>query len=167
MIVPYKAMRQRWFQFSLRGMLLSMLVAFAWLGYYADRVHRQQTAEAAIRKLGGHCLIQEDGSGSLSSRVQARLTRWLGDNATHTIRHAYLGGCTLSDDDLSCLAGLPHLRTLTLTSTPITDDGLEHLRDLEQLTFVDLRFTHVTPAGVKRLRRWLPAAKILYRSDTD
>lgn len=157
----------RWLQFSLRGMLLVMLAAFAWLGYFADQTHRQQTAAAAVRKLGGYCLIQEDGSDSVSSRVRSRLTRWLGDDATHTIRHAYLGGCTFSDDDLTCLTGLPHLRTVVLTSTPITDDGLEHLRGLEHLTFVDLRFTRVTPAGVERLRRWLPAAKILYRSDTD
>lgn len=160
-------MRRRWFQFSLRGMLLVMLAAFVWLGYHADQTHRQQNAAAAVIRLGGYCLIEGDSLDTVSFRVRRRLAGWFGDHATHTICLVYLGGCTFSDDDLTCLAGLPHLRTLILTSTPLTDAGLEHLRDLEQLTFVDLRFTHVTPAGVKRLRRWLPAAKILYRSDTD
>ncbi|HJT30612.1 MAG TPA: hypothetical protein VJ783_01000 [Pirellulales bacterium] len=165
--VPYRTTRRRWFQFSLRGMLLLMLAAFAGLGYYADQVHRQQTAAVAIHKLGGRCGIIEDGSDSVSSRVQSQLTRWFGVDATQTIRHVYLGGCTFSDDDLTCLAGLPHLRTLILTSTPLTDAGLAHLRGLKLLTFVDLRFTRVTPEGVERLRGWLPAAKIVYRSDID
>lgn len=167
MSVPYRTMRRRWFQFSLRGMLLLMLVAFAWLGYYADQTHRQQDAAAAVIRFGGYCLIQEDSLASVSFRVRRRLARWFGDHATHTICLVYLGGCTFSDDDLTCLAGLPHLRTLILTSTPLTDAGLEHLRGLKHLTFVDLRFTRVTPAGVERLRRWLPDAKIVYRSDID
>lgn len=159
--------RRRWLQFSLRGMLLIMLAVLVCLGYYADQVHRQQLAAASIRELGGQPLCALATSTTLSSRVRERLARWLGPHAVYPVREVFLGGCMLSDDDLACLAGLPHLATLALTSTPITDEGLVHLRGLKHLEFVDVRFTRVTPEGVERLRRWLPAAKIVYRSDID
>ncbi len=155
---------RRALQFSLRGLLMLLLVTFTCLGYYADRVHRQREAAAQIRKLGGDPLLR---SSTDTSVLKLRLARWLGPHAVYTISDVSLGGCALGNDDLGCLAGLPNLRTLTLTSTPITDEGLVHLSGLNHLRFVDLRFTGVTAAGIERLRRCLPHTRIIYRSDID
>lgn len=154
-------------QFSLRGLLMLMLAALTWLGYYADQVHRQQAAVATIEKLGGKPLYLGGMSTGSSFDVKGWLARWLGPNSVDTVRDVHFGGCVLSNNDLACLAGLPHLRTLILTSTPVTDDCLVHMHHLNDLKFVDLRFTRVTPEGVERLRRDLPNAKIVYRSDID
>jgi hypothetical protein len=79
----------------------------------------------------------------------------------------YLGGATVADDDLACLESLPRLRVLVLTSTAISDAGLRYLHDQQSLETIDLRFTAVTDAGVDSLRRALPKARILRRSDID
>lgn len=142
-----------------------LLVCLACLGYFSDQVHRQRAAAAAIRKLGGMPVVRSS-SESLPI-LKERLAQWLGPHSVYVVSDVYLGGCTLSDDDLACLAALTHLRTLTLTSTPVTDRGLIHLSRLKHLSFVDLRFTQVTTAGVERLRRCLPHTKIVYRSDID
>ncbi|HEX5446110.1 MAG TPA: hypothetical protein VFW87_19945, partial [Pirellulales bacterium] len=93
-------------QFSLRGLLMLLLVAFTCLGYYADRVHRQREAAAEIRKLGGEPLFRSANDASV---LKLRLAHWLGPHAVYTIRDVSLGGCELGNDDLACLAGLPNL----------------------------------------------------------
>ena len=150
-------------QFSLRGLLMLMLAALTWLGFYADQVHRQRVARAAIRALGG----QAAEGVNRSAADEQRLARWLGWDGVYTVNVVHLGGCRLVDDDLACLAGLTHLETLVLTSTPVSDSGLIHLAHLKHLKFLDLRFTHVTPEGVERLRRDFPSTKIVRRSDID
>lgn len=151
---------RRWLQFSLRRLLLTMFVVFLFVGYCADRTHRQRTSVEAIERLGGQV-------GYAGSAGVDRLADWVGRDTVARVDHVFLGGCPIADDDLACLAGLPDLDTLVLTTTPITDDGLEHLRGLRGLSFVDLRFTSVTAGGVERLRRRLPDTRIVYHSDID
>lgn len=156
---------RRWLQFSLRKLLITLLVIFSFFGYCADRIHRQRASVAAIKKLGGNVLYVSPADRGFHGSEQ--LAEWLGRDTVARVRHVFFGGCPIQDDDLACLAGLPHLDTLTLTSTPVTDEGLIYLGRLKHLSFVDLRFTQVTTAGVERLRRCLPHTKIVYRSDID
>ena len=143
----------------MRRLLLTMFVLLSTLGYCADQIHRQSASVAAIERLGGQV--------AYGSSESDRLARWLGHNTVARVRSVFLGGCTIGDDDLACLADLPEIDRLVLTSTPISDAGLAHLCGLERLSFLDLRFTRVSSAGVERLRRCLPHAKIVYRSDID
>jgi len=63
----------------------------------------------------------------------------------------YLGGTRVSDDDLSLIGTLTHLRELYLHRTDITDRGLVHLRTLRHLRLLHLRNTKVTDAGLEEL----------------
>jgi hypothetical protein len=151
-------------QFSLRTLLLLLTVLVLWLGYKADQVHRQRAAAAAVERLHGS--LHYDDSLSDSS-VRKWLVRWLGRETIANVDGVYLGGTSVSDDDLARLKGLPRLRTVVLTSSAVTDAGLPHLRDLTGLQTVDLRFTPVTDDGLASLRRALPQATILGKSDIE
>lgn len=149
--------------FRLRTLLLATTALFVGLGFEADQIHRQRDAVAAIERLHGSVRYR----CSLSSSTFNRLATWLGPDAVAGVDAVYFGGTALSDDDLACLDNLPRLRTIVLTSSPITDAGLEHLPRFSDLESVDVRFTNVTEAGVARLRRRLPRATILSKSDIE
>src|SRR5262245_27650401 len=45
--------RRRWFSVSLRTLLVLVTVLAIWLGWQANRAHKQREAVARIRELGG------------------------------------------------------------------------------------------------------------------
>lgn len=147
-------------KYSLRTLLLGLTALLIWLGWQADRMHRQRAALAVIGSREGSVEYCGPASG-------APLARWLGRDMACDVDAVYLGGTEVADDDLSCLTALPRLRVLVLTSTAISDAGLRHLYDRRSLETIDLRFSAVTEAGVEALRRALPQARILHRSDID
>ncbi|HWB13089.1 MAG TPA: hypothetical protein VG826_27945 [Pirellulales bacterium] len=158
-LLPVNVMR-----FSLRTLLVATTILVVWLGRLAEQVHQQQAVSRAIDRLHGS--LGYDDSLS-NSRPRRWLASRLGREAIANIEAVYLGGTRAGDDDLALLKKLPRLRTVVLTSSPVTDAGLVHLRGLATLETIDLRFTAVTEAGVADLRRALPRAKILGKSDIE
>ena len=58
----------------------------------------------------------------------------------------------ITDADLKCLAGLPNLRSLTISGPRITDEGLSQLKDLGRLTELTIGTTNkVTTAGLRHV----------------
>lgn len=147
-------------RYNLRTLLLGLTLLFVWLGWKADRMHRQRAALAAIEARQGAVEYHPPAGGE-------RMTHWLGRDMACDVAAVYLGGTAVADEDLSCLGGLPQLRVLVLTSTAISDAGLRYLYELENLETIDLRFSAVSDAGVDALRRALPQARILRHSDID
>jgi len=145
------------FQFRLQTMLAVLAVFLAWLGYHAERSHRQMRAVAAIEALGGH--VSYRGDTDTASVLTHWLERGLGKHFVFPVTAVYFAGRPIDDADLDSLADLPALETVNLASTPLTDMGLERLNGLRRLKHVDVRFTHVSEEGVKRLRLALPNAK--------
>src|SRR5260221_4640277 len=70
----------------------------------------------------------------------------------------YLRG--MRDSATVNLAGLTHLRVLSITNTDITDVGLPSLKSLSRLQRLDLMGTKVTRAGITDLHAALPNCKI-------
>ena len=131
--------RRRWLQFSLRAMLVLMLVVSVPLGWFAFKLRQarqQRQVIEAIKKLGGGV----DYYGPASSGMIRSSVAWLGE---------FLGE-DLSKDVLS----------VNLCNTTVTDAGLEHLRGLTQLQVLYLRVTPVTGAGVAELQKALPKCGI-------
>jgi hypothetical protein len=150
-------------KYSLRTLLLAMTALVLGLGWEAERIHRQRAAKDIIYRANG-AVEYED---AFSPTVTKHLWSWLGRDAVENVTAVYFGGTSVSDDDLACLRHLPRLRVLVLTSSTVSDAGLPHLYNLPNLETVDLRFTAVTELGVEQLRRALPQAKILSKSDID
>src|SRR5258708_9066620 len=60
-------------------------------------------------------------------------------------------GCNVADGDLACLAGLPGLQILDVSSTPITDAGLVDLVGMASLENLPLGQSKITDAGLAAL----------------
>jgi hypothetical protein len=70
---------------------------------------------------------------------------------------------SVSEVDLTRLAGRVELAYLSINSVSVTDAGLAHLAELprlRRLRRLDIRGTRVTMAGVERLRQALPECRI-------
>ncbi|HVX11916.1 MAG TPA: hypothetical protein VHC22_12100 [Pirellulales bacterium] len=153
----------RW-QFGVRTMLIAITALMIWLGWQAERIHRQRAAVAVIDRLHGSVEYRDAVPWPAVSR---RLAACLGRDAVANVAAVYLGGTSAGDDELACLHALPRLRVLVLTSSAVTDAGLPHLHALREVESIDLRFTAVTDAGVARLRRALPHTRVLGKSDIE
>jgi hypothetical protein len=157
--------KRRWFQFSLRSLLIATVicaVACGWLGKKVEQKRDERDAVQAIVKLGGGVQYDyQQGSGG-TPHGPAWLRKLLGDDfLSHVERVDFIGrsevvggtGGGVTDDDLAHLKALPQLKELGLALTPrITDAGLEHLKGLTELNYIALGETGVTDAGMANLK---------------
>ena len=170
--------RRRWLQFSLRMMMVLVVIVSLPLGWFAYRLNQAREQRAvidAIHALGGSTEYDgESGSDtegsypSMAFGLDSRgfptppgcpapvwLRRCLGDDFFVRI----VGVRGDSDDVLERAERLPHLSSLRVgplsrlhgASYPITDAGLEHLKESSQLRTVMLNQTRVTDAGLMHL----------------
>ena len=146
--------RRRWLQFSLRTLLVLVLVigcGFGWLGMKLRKAREQREAVKAIEKLGGW-VSYEDASSSKIRTAVVWVGKLLGEDLSGDVRYVDLSETQVTDAGLKHLRGLTQLQVLTLDSTQVTDAGLEHLRGLTQLRELQLANTQVTDAGLEHLR---------------
>ncbi len=171
---------RRFLRFSVRGLVLLVLVIGAGIGWLVRSAHIQRDAVAAIEKLGGETHYDWDwnngkGIPDGAPRAPGWLVRLIGvdyfghvasvvlpdptDAAIAQIGrlsrleklHLSLDNTQVSDDALAHLSGLPNLSVLSLSGTHITDSGLAHLHNLTNLSTLDLRKTGITDAGLAHL----------------
>ena len=169
--------KRRWFQFSLRTLLvfvLSASIGMSWLAVRLQRAKRQKEAVEAIVKSGGIVRYdyQYDASGNEIRGAKLPGAVWLrkclGDDFFTTVVGVDfdgpvwqpasgwdLGGFgrrNVTDADLLHLKSLSQLRSLDLDSTEVTDAGIEHLKGLNRLESLNLDGTEVTDAGIEHLQ---------------
>jgi hypothetical protein len=139
--------RRRWFQYSLRSLMLVMLFTSLGMSWFAVRMKRAREQKAAveeIRKLGGLVAYEYHGPAWLQSS--------LGVDFFGTVCGVSLVRSPVTDAGLERLKGLTQLQMLTLEGPQITDGGLENLEGMSQLESLCLSDTKVTDAGLKHLR---------------
>jgi hypothetical protein len=162
--------KRRWYQFSLRTLLIVMLVVSipcALLGRKIERKRREREVLDAINKIGGQVHYDyERWSWSLAGTQKKEppgpgwLRALLGENFFCEVDEAHIVGVSsktkITDADLSNLglSSFPRLRSLTLkvNSLKITDAGLETIRDLTQIQELTLILPNVTDSGLRNLR---------------
>ena len=157
--------KRRWYQFSLKTLLLVMLfmtVAFGgWVQFMRQRArdHRERMvpvheAVAAVEELGGEVT---------SAYEELRPPTWLEEQfddpggADDPVGLLKVTGVNLyqskvTDAGLEQLKGLTMLDALSLDETDITDAGLEQLIGLTNLQTLILTDTNVTDAGLEHLK---------------
>jgi hypothetical protein len=163
----------RWYQFSLRTLLLFvtlLAIPCSWLALRAQEAKREREAATAIEKLGGIVEWSEpSGPGwlrtvlgdSLFVHVEALLL--FGTQATDAelenlralsqLRELSLDCIDEADAVLEKLRGLRQLRKLSLTNSGVTDAGLEHLTTLYQLRELYLHYDfNITDKGLEHLK---------------
>jgi hypothetical protein len=152
--------RRRWFQYSLRSLMLVMLLASLGMSWFAVRMKRAQKQKHAveeIRKLGGIVRYDYavDTSGHWSPRAVPPGPGWLrnllGEDFFTTVYGVIFSPFSIGDSTLEYLEGLTQVRVLHLDVTHVSDAGLKHLRGLTQLQELGLNGTQVTDAGMEAL----------------
>jgi len=126
--------RRRWLRFSLRSLLLLVLVIAVLLGWTIHKARQQGIAVAALKEMG--CTFAFDNT-ERSPTVLERLRNLLGEDEW-TVITVDGNGSHITDAGLEHLRGLTQLRELFLRSTQVTNAGLIHLRGLTQLKGLSL-----------------------------
>ena len=165
-------------RFSVRGLIVLVLLVGGILGWMVNQAHVQRDAVAAIRRANGQ--VEYD----LNPNRSPWWLRWLADRlgidyVSHVtlvilvgvgpdgpstgaeldqvvhlkqIEQLELWGSSVSDDRLADLEGLTRLRTLCLHMTRVGDKGLANLKGLPALRVLWLNRSAVTDAGLAHLK---------------
>ena len=153
--------KRRWHQFSLRTLLLAVLVLslpLSWFAVRTEQARKQRNAVEAIEELGGWVYYdyQWDGIGPQAPTEPSELP-WVreswGEDFFSDVTFVQLINVGATDADLQCLQGLPNIRILGLDNNQIGDAGLKHLEGLDNLQWLDLGYTRISDKGLKHLER--------------
>ncbi len=157
--------KRRWFQFSLRTLLLIVTILAVgpggWLIYEQNQARRNKAAAELLRKVGGEVYatprwlwtLIEPGSPGMVVGVGFRY-RPVTDSDLEPLSSLTdlvwldLNDTPVGDDGLVHLAGLSRLKRLRLDETQITDTGLAHLSGMTGLQQLNLYKSQITDAGL-------------------
>ncbi len=162
--------QRRWFQFSLRTLLVVMTLLClgpgGYVAYEQSKSREQIAAFKAVNQCGGY--FASDQMMPVRSSAKRLI---LGDDTSANLTHvlfvrSHPDGRTFifKDDCLQHLSELPRIHDVTLSDISVSDAGLVHLARLKGLKAVSLKNTMVTDAGVAELQRALPGCKIERRN---
>ena len=182
--------RRRYLRFSLRSLLVLILLIAGWLGWVVHRARVQRDAVAAILKLQG--TVKYDWERKDGRNLPNGKPWWPGwlvnlfgiDYFAHVTQVRVVAVHELSDAELmhisnlsgleeldlhrspvtdarmGYLEGLTDLQSLTLFHTPISDTGLARLKRMHRLRTLSIENTNVTDSGAQELQRALPRVAI-------
>ena len=163
--------RLRWYQFSLRTLLIFVTLfacACSWFAVKKQQANRQKEAVQALERHGYHITYDYEHYGiSRNYYVPTPAPDWIvklvgkdflydvyGVGATISLPIMQFHMPALTDADMTVFEQLPRLRTLRFRNkygnpAKITDKGLAHLQKLKYLEDLELIDTLVTEAGVQ------------------
>jgi hypothetical protein len=150
---------RRYLRYSVRGLIISVLIVGGWLGWVVRSAQIQRDAVAAIKQAGGSVRYDwEFSNGESLSGGKPWAPRWL----VNLIGVDYFGHITAavahhmsaetSDAVLAQVGRLTRVQSLNLHDSPISDSGLVHLKGLTNLQVVLLYRTQVSDAGLVHLK---------------
>jgi hypothetical protein len=128
---------RRWFRFSVRGQIVAVLIAGAWLGWFIRSVRIQRSSVAGIKKSGGYVIYEwQRQDGGIKPIGEPPVPTWLLDY----LGVDYFGNVVSvilygpgSNSALLYAGMLNHLETLEANDCTVTGPGLSHLKGLSRL----------------------------------
>jgi len=154
-----------WYQFSLRMLLVFVLllsVPLGWLAMKMQRARKQKEAMEMIVGMRGELWYEHEyramvffsGKG-VKWTPKPKRHKWLRtlltDDGLSKVVYADCGWRGFRDVDIPKFNGLGGLQRLKLSGSDITDTGVTHLRGMTTLLMLELDFTQVTDAGLVHL----------------
>lgn len=152
--------RRRWLRFSIRSLLVVVLLLSLPLAYLGMKIRGgqlQHSVAARITELGGTVVFDHhlDDAGTVDVARKPGAPKWMrdlfGESYGSYVVAVNLHSSEVSDDDLQQFGHLSKLSGLNLGCTDITDQGLSHLATLHNLESLDLHRTRVTDRGLAHL----------------
>ena len=136
--VPVSCPWRRYVRFSVRGMIVVILVIGIWMGWIVRSARIQREAVSAIKRNGGSVLYSSGWTGDPTLGIDGlRVPNWL----VHAIGADYFDhACSvgfakeLSDKEFAPVGNLSTLESMVLFHTNLTDAGLAHLEGLTNLS---------------------------------
>jgi hypothetical protein len=158
---------RRFLRFSLRGLLLLVLLISVWLGLQVNRAHKQRRAIAKIQELGGSVVFDYQVVDSVDKPVlswdpkkEPSASKWLrdlvGEEYFRNVVAIDLSKTPTGDEDLWILNDLPQIDCLWLYRTQVTDRAIESIArycpELKGLGFEQASLTDkgIAPLGTLR-----------------
>ena len=161
--------KHRWYQFSLRALLIvTMVVAVGsgWLGRKIERKRIERDAIAGIEALGGSVWYDYQQGQFSEPSGPGWLRGLLGDDFFGEVVKAHLVGNMIGDAGLANVKGLPRLETLELSGAYVNEAGVAKIKDLTELESLDLSTTNVTDVELANIKD-LPRLRSLDLSSTN
>jgi len=187
--------KRRWHQFSLRTLLIAVLVLslpLGWIGWELEKTRREHVVVDRIEELGGVVEYHESKSPPWIARrfrrtQEVRLTVFppaflqndqspfvsrVNDNtldllkALKTTEELIIVGANITDCGMEHVAELTSLDSLVLVGTKITDKGLIHIAPLTRITKLTLSHSQTTDAGLVHLAA-ITSLEELHLDNTD
>lgn len=161
--------KHRWGRYSLRTLLVLVMIAsagFGWLGVKVRQAQRQKEAVEAISKLYGDVWydyefgLSDDVNDAATPPGPAWLRKLLGQDFFANVYSVRLDGA-VTEAQLIPLEGLSQLTDLYFGNSQLTDAALARLQRLTHLKRLQtFHCTQVTDAGIVHLRglselKWL------------
>ena len=176
---PNTKPRRRWYQFSLRTLLIVVTVSavpLGWVGWKLEQGRRERAVIAWVEKMGGN--VWFDDVYSFDVGEKSRWKEWVEAVFGPKVRIVTLGETKVSDlspltelkslkylwienmqlSDLSPLADFKGLEWLHLHNTPVSD--VSPLAQLKNLELLLLQNTQVSDEQVQKLSQALPNCEI-------
>ena len=162
--------KRRWFRFSLKTMLIVIMLMGGLLGWIAKetvRAERQRRAVETIEKANGEVWYDYEFSEPLVRNWKPKppASAWLEElvGVDPFADVVVVSICEFAKDVdvlLEHVKILTRLEYLDLNYTAVTDAGLVHLYGLTRLKIVQFYGTQVTKQGIEELRKTLPNCEI-------
>jgi hypothetical protein len=163
--------KRRIAQYSLRTLLIAILVASVPLAAVTRAIARRRAedaAEAAISRLGGFSAPREVGACEepVPSAIVDFVNRLFPRDPSEEIFGVSLRDSKRArDKDIKVLHAFRALGMLDLGNTFVTDACIGDLEVLRSLVWLDVTGTDITNSGVARLKRRLPNCNIFMDSE--
>jgi len=159
---------RRWrklLRFSLRGMIVLVLVIGGGLGWLVRSARIQHAAVAAVTGVGGSVMYDWQWNNRTSYTSDASYTggaSWVPKWVTDRVGTDYFGHVTSvwlyaisrdADSVLIPVGRLKRLEWLSLIGSNISDTGLAHLSTTPSLSRLELDYTKISDAGLIHVER--------------
>ena len=151
-------LKRRWFQYSIRSLMLVTLLIACWLGYISHNARKQKAAVAWVKSMEGNLWydyqMEEDGMWKANPEPPGPdwLREWIGIDYFSDVYWVDLANTQVTD--LSPLEYLPNLEVLNLSFTQVTD--LSSLDGMSNLFFLQMVDTPVSKKEVHKVHLALP-----------
>jgi Leucine Rich repeat len=152
---PASRPSRTYLRFSVRGLIVLVLVIGAGLGWIVRSARIQREAVTAIERAGGDVTYDWEWKYAESMPSgKPRASRWLVnllgvDFFGHVTN---VSGFIATDSSIVHVGSLTELEGLSLVGSPVGDIGAAHFQGLTKLRSLELRGTNVTDAGLKHLK---------------
>jgi hypothetical protein len=149
--------RRRWFQFSLRTLLVGTVLLSCAFAFYKEifyRVHQQRRLISKIEKIGGRVGYDDPYRRAVERKLDppgSPFVRWLvGNDAYASVEHIDLRQSGATDKDLDTLTEFPKLNAVSIDNR-FTQNGLISLAKNQNLSTIVIYDMYFDEPGLKPL----------------